>query len=104
MKKQSGLLDVTVGVYDSAEVCKLAATYMLSLVSEKYNKKDFGLYRDDGLRMVKNKSGPETEKIKKRIQKIFKESKIIAIRNGKIVWKHRPNRPFFLYNLSSENY
>ena len=21
-----------------------------------------------------------------------------------IVWKHRPNRPFFLYNLSSENY
>ena len=29
---------------------------------------------------------------------------IIVIRNGKIVWKHRPNRPCFLYNLSSENY
>ena len=29
---------------------------------------------------------------------------IIAIRNGKIVWKHGPNQPFFLYNLSSENY
>ena len=28
----------------------------------------------------------------------------IVIRNGKIVWKHGPNRPFFLYNLSSENY
>ena len=25
-------------------------------------------------------------------------------RNGKIVWKHGPNRPFFLYNLTSENY
>ena len=29
---------------------------------------------------------------------------IIVIRNGKIVWKHGPNRPFFLHNLSSENY
>ena len=28
----------------------------------------------------------------------------IVIRNGKVVWKHRPNRPFFLYNLISENY
>ena len=28
----------------------------------------------------------------------------IVIRNGKIVWKHGRNRPFFLYNLSSENY
>ena len=31
-------------------------------------------------------------------------SNSIVIRNGKIVWKHGPNRPFFLYNLSSENY
>ena len=28
----------------------------------------------------------------------------IVIRNGKIVWKHGPNRPFFLYNLTSENF
>ena len=42
---------------------------MLFLTSEKYNEKDAGLYRDDRLGMVKNKSGPETEKIKKNIQK-----------------------------------
>ena len=46
---------------------------MLSLISEKYNKKGFGLYRDDSLGVVKNKSGPEVEKIKKIIQEIFKE-------------------------------
>ena len=46
---------------------------MLSLISEKYNKKDFGLYRDDSLGVVKNESGPEAEKIKKIIQEIFKE-------------------------------
>ena len=28
----------------------------------------------------------------------------IVIRNGKIVWKHGPNRPFLLCNLSSENF
>ena len=76
MKKQSGLFDVTMGTYDSAEVCELVGTYMLSLISEKHNKKDFGLDPDDGLGVVKDKSGPETEKIKKNIQKIFKENKL----------------------------
>ena len=37
-------------------------TYILFLISEKYNKNDFGLYRDDGLGVVKNKSGQEREK------------------------------------------
>ena len=48
------------GAYDGAEVCSLVGTYMLSLISKKYNKKDFELYRDDGLGVVKNKSVPET--------------------------------------------
>ena len=39
MKKQSGLFDVTMGAYDGAEVCELAGTDMLSLISENYNKK-----------------------------------------------------------------
>ena len=39
MKKQSGLFDVTMGAYDSAEVCELVGTDMLSLISENYNKK-----------------------------------------------------------------
>ena len=76
MKKQSGLFDVTMGAYGGGEVCELVGRYMLYLVSEKHNKKDFGLYRDDGLGVVKNKSGPEIGKIKKNIQKIFKENKL----------------------------
>ena len=62
MKKQSGLFDVTMGAYDGTEVCELVGTYMLSVISKKYNKKDFRLYCDGGLGVVKNKSGPETEK------------------------------------------
>ena len=61
---------------------------MLFLISEKYNKKNFRLYRDDGLGVVKHKSGPKTEKIKKNIKKIFKENKfyIVIQYNMKIVY------------------
>ena len=70
-----------------AEVCELVGTYMLNLLSKKYNKNDFGLYRDDGLAVLKNKSGPQSEQVKKSIQKIFKEHglDIIIQCNMKIV-------------------
>ena len=61
IKKQGGLFDVSIGAYDGAKVCKLVGTYMLNLLSEKYNKNDFGVYRDDGLAILKNKSGPQSE-------------------------------------------
>ena len=49
---------------------------MLFFISEKHNKKNFGLYRDDGLAVVNNESVPEKEKMKNNIQKIFKENKL----------------------------
>ena len=79
MKKKSSLFDVTMGAYDESEVCELVGTYMLSLISEKYDKKDFELYRDDGLGVVRNKCGRETAKIKKNIQQIFKEEKLYIV-------------------------
>ena len=65
VKKQGGLFDVSMGAYDGAEVCELVGTYMLNVLSKKYNKNDFGLYRDDGLAVLKNKSGPQSEQVKK---------------------------------------
>ena len=35
-------------------------------------KNDLGFCQDDGLTVLKNKSGPQSEKVKKKIQKIFK--------------------------------
>ena len=46
----------------------------MSLLGEKYNKKDIGQYRDDGLSVFKNISGQEAEKIKKDLQNIFKNN------------------------------
>ena len=62
MKKQSGLFDVTMRAWYNAEVCELVDTYMLLFISENYNKKDFRLYHDDGLGVVKIKEMKKNEK------------------------------------------
>ena len=51
-KITSNLFDVTKGSFDGAERCKLADTFMLSLVTPKF-KGQVGLYRDDGLAVCK---------------------------------------------------
>ena len=80
MKKDSGLFDVTMGAYDGAEACELVGTFLLYKLSLKYDKTNNGLYRDDGLAIFKNISGPKSEKVKKDIQNLFKENELdIAI-------------------------
>ena len=75
------------GAYDGAEVCELVGTFLLEKISEICNKCDIGLYRDDGLAVFRNKSGTHLEKIKKKLQRLFKEYdlEIIAESNQKIV-------------------
>ena len=53
------------GSYDGAEVCELVGLYILDELSKFLNKNDVGLYRDDGLIVLKNKNGHESDKIKK---------------------------------------
>ena len=87
MKKGSGLFDVTMGAYDTVEVCKLVGTFPLYKLSLKYNKNNVGLYRNDGLAIFKNISGPKSEKVQKDIQKLFKENEldIVIQRNIKTI-------------------
>ena len=47
---------------DGAELCELAGSFLLHQLSNKYNKKSIGLYREDGLAVFKNKSGPQVER------------------------------------------
>ena len=86
-KKEDENFDVTMGAYDGAEVCELVGIYLQSLLGEKYNKTDFGLYRDDGLAVFRNVSGPQSERIKKELQRIFKENHldIVISCNMKVV-------------------
>ena len=72
IKKESGLFDVTMGAYDEVEVCELAGSFLLYALSLKYQKRNIGLYRDDGLAAFKNISGAHCEKIKKEFEKLFR--------------------------------
>ena len=74
MKKGSDLFDVSMGAYDGAEVCELIGIFLLNLLGRQYDPKNIGLYRDDGLSIFKNSSGPQMEKFKKRLQKVFKNN------------------------------
>ena len=67
--------------YDGAEVCELTGIFMLSLIGSKYNPNNIGLYRDDGLAVFKNTSSPQSEKIKKIFQKMFKNEGLDTIIN-----------------------
>ena len=78
------MLYASEGAYEEAKVCELVGTYMLNLLSEKYNKNNFRLYSDDGLAALKNKSCPQSKQVKKNIQKIIKEDALNIRSNMKI--------------------
>ena len=68
MKREGNLFDVTMGVYDGAEVCELVDNSMLNKIRKKYNKNDMGLYRDDGVAVFRNTTGSKSERIKKNFK------------------------------------
>ena len=85
--KRDGLFDVTMGAYDAAEVCELVGTFLLDRISAKYDKNNIGLHHDDGLSVFKKKSGTQLERIKKNLQKTFKEFglEVVAESNLRVV-------------------
>ena len=74
VKKDNTDFDVTVGSYDGAEVCELVRLYILDILTKEYGNDKIGFYRADGLGCFRNLSGPQSEKFKKKLCKIFKQS------------------------------
>ena len=72
-KNHSDMFDVTMGSFDGAEVCELIGLFLLNNLSEKYGKNNVGLYRDDGLVLLRNASGPQSERTRKDITREFKK-------------------------------
>ena len=67
------MFDVTVGTYNGVEVFELAGSFLLYVLSLKYNKTNIGLYRDDGLAVFRNICGLHCEKIKKEFQNLLRQ-------------------------------
>ena len=70
-KAQTKNFDVTMGSYDGAEVCELVGLFLLNELNKLFGKDNVGLYRDDGLAIVKNASGPQMDKLRKKIVAMF---------------------------------
>ena len=54
--------DVTMGSFDGAEACETVRLYILSQLHSVIAKEDIGLYRDDGLGVIRDINGPKGEK------------------------------------------
>ena len=64
--------DFSMGSMDSAEVSELVGLFLLSKLERFIPKDQIGLYRDDGLAVVEL-PGPEVERLKKKVVKLFSE-------------------------------
>ena len=73
IKTETESFDVPIGCYGGAEVCQLVGCYILNQLSNVMRKKLVGLYRDNGLGVMKNISRPDVEWKQKQIRKIFKD-------------------------------
>ena len=60
-KKTNPDFDVSMGSADGAEVSELIGLYMMIMLMKRFNKSMFGLYRDDGLMVIRG-GGPDVDK------------------------------------------
>ena len=68
--------DVSMGWFDGAEIWEQVGIYNLHQLKNVIRKENAGLSRDDGLGILRNLSGPEVERLRKRIMKIFKDCQL----------------------------
>ena len=69
----SNLFDVTMGSYDGDEICELVGLFILNHLGKSFGKENIGLYRDDGLAIIKNKSARLADKARKELHKAFEQ-------------------------------
>ena len=67
------LFDVTMGSFSGAEICELVGLYLLDKITSSglFPKSSIGIYRDDGICVLKD-SGPQVDRSRKKLVAIFK--------------------------------
>ena len=101
IKNNGSLFDVTMGSFDGAELCKLVGLFLLSGLASIIGKSNVGLYRDDSLAILENTPGPDTECIKKKIIKFFKQNGLKITIDANVV---QANFLDVTFNLQSDKY
>ena len=70
--KTTNLFDVAMAGSDRTEVCEIVGLFLLNNLGNKLDKNSVGLYRDDGLALIKNINGHRADKIRKQFYQLFK--------------------------------
>ena len=70
--KYEGVRIYCIAIYYGAEVCKLVGALILSQLSNIITNTDMGLYRDDGLIIIRNQNGPKLDSYRKKISNALK--------------------------------
>ena len=60
------------GSYDGVEICEFVGIFILKSLADKTDKQDIGLYRDDGLMVLRNANDQKTDRTRKYIIKVMK--------------------------------
>ena len=121
VKKSKGAqnFDVTMGSYDGSETAEIIGLYILNKLSSIFGVQNIGLYRDDGLAVLENASGPEMERASKKLIKIFKDDEFtitadsnlkgtdfldvyLDLKSGRYKPYHKPNDvPIYVHSESN---
>ena len=76
VKKAQNSFDVTMGCYDGAEVSELVGLYILHQLEQLIPQENIGLYRDDGLAVIYNHSGPQIDQLRKNVISLFRKNSL----------------------------
>ena len=78
-KMRRQLLDVTMGSFDGAEICKLVGLYLLDKLSSVIGRQNVGLYKDNGFAAIKSSSGSALDQMRQNIVALFKNKKLSIV-------------------------
>ena len=63
---------------DGAEICELVGLYIETKLEKILPKSNFGLYRDDGLALLRNLNRKETDTVRRNIIGVFRDIALVS--------------------------
>ena len=77
-KTTDSCFDAIMGSFDGAEICELVGLYIQSKLKKILPKSNFGLYRDDGLALLRNLNRKETDTVRRNIIGVFRDIALVS--------------------------
>ena len=72
------------GANDGAEICELVGLYILTEIHKNIDFTSVGLYRDDGLAVIRSASGSSLDRNRKKLITLFQDNELkILVKTGK---------------------